>query len=150
MLILPLVAMKVDCFSLVFVSHPIWPLIQCSMTFARVTCCQLVYFCFAPVGWYLDTLKGDKRGVIQKSIAHFSSLDVAAKVIFPEFAQVSLLAGLREPAIIMPTYGCVIVENYHTRWTTMHNIFLPPLLLCARLQLAKLPTVSFHIFIFQT
>ena len=94
------------------------------------------------------------RGVIQKSIArkqaHFSSLDVAAKVIFPEFAQVSLLAGLREPAIMIPTYGYVIVENYHTDGPTMHNIFLPPMLLCARLRLAKLPTDSFHIFIFQT
>lgn len=100
------------------------------------------------VSWHL------KRGVIQKSIArkqvYFSSLDVTAKVISPEFAQVSLARRLTWTSYSYADLRLCHRRKLSHRWTTMHNIFLPLMLLCARLRLAKLPTVSFHIFIFRT
>ena len=79
-----------------------------------------MYFCFAPIEWYLDTLKGHNSKSIARVQTHFSSLDVgpaakpeirpnllyskrkenrawsqvtAAKIIFLEFAQLSLLSS---------------------------------------------------------
>ena len=105
MLFLPLVEIKVvredsaswKLTSLVVVSHHIWPLTQISMTSACATSVSLFTFAL----FLLDTILTPWRGVIQKSIArmqaHFSLLDVgsAGKIIFLEFAQVSLLAGYR-------------------------------------------------------
>ena len=87
--------MKIDL--LVVVSHHIWPLTQISMKSACATSVSL--FTFALL--LLDTILTPWRGIIQKSIArmqaHFSLLDVgsAGKIIFLEFAPVSLLAGYR-------------------------------------------------------
>lgn len=110
-------------------------------------CLLLLCTCWV-VSWHL------KRGVIQKSIArkqvYFSSLDVAAKVISPEFAQVSPARRLTWTSYNYADLRLCHRRKLSHRWTTMHNIFLQLMLLCARLRLAKLPTVSFHIFIFQT
>ena len=63
MLFLPLVEMNVFCFTQIdffgVVSDRIWPLMQFSTTSAHATSCQIVYINnAAPIGYYLDTLKG--------------------------------------------------------------------------------------------
>ena len=102
MLILRLVEMKVVCFKKIDFSPELTSDVVlhdiCTTNFPSA-CLLLLCSSYWIVSSHL------KRGVIQKSIArkqaHFSSLNDAAKIIFPEFAQVSLLAGLHEPAIIM-------------------------------------------------
>ena len=58
--------------------------------------------------------------------------------------------GLHEPAIIMLDLRLCDCRKFSHRQTTMHNIFLPPMLLRARLRQPELLAFSFHILIFQT
>ena len=120
--------MKIDL--LVVVSHHIWPLTQISMKSACATSVSL--FTFALL--LLDTILTPWRGIIQKSIArmqaHFSLLDVgsAGKIIFLEFAQVSLLAGYRGVFLGFMVQVCHPVLQIMTLFQTTKLSFSTPVL----------------------
>ena len=138
MLFLPLVEIKVvredsaswKLTSLVVVSHHIWPLTQISMTSACATSVSLFTFAL----FLLDTILTPWRGVIQKSIArmqaHFSLLDVgsAGKIIFLEFAPVSLLAGYRGVFLGFMVRVCHPVLQIMTLFQTTKLSFSTPVL----------------------